>query len=395
MPKKLLPPEAARDFLVRRFGNQHDNWLVGEGTWPLLVGLGPPTERDIAEDSAAVREWATAWQGWTGPGDVVFENRQFPRMGRQRLPVSLSMPDAAAVARCIGQLQRWETATHRFWRVRARWSAMEPRTLAARFDVLADYSAADFERLVSLLEWFEANPASGLYLRQLPVEGLDTKWLEKRTGLVAGLLRSLREVSDDEGDFYRMFGLRKPAHRVRVRVLCPAMRRVAGGLGDIEAPAGELAALPIEPLAVLIVENLETGLALPDLAGTVAVMRLGNAVGVVRALPWVIGAKAVMYWGDMDTHGFAILDRARRAVPHLQSVLMDEKTLLSHRHLWVQESAQCADLPMDALTTEERAVYQALRADAWGPRVRLEQERLGWAEAMTVLRLALNRNVSN
>jgi hypothetical protein len=41
-----------------------------------------------------------------------------------------------------------------------------------------------------------------------------------------------------------------------------------------------------------------------------------------------------------DTHGFAILDRSRRAVPHLRSVLMDEATLLSHRPLWVQEASQ-------------------------------------------------------
>jgi hypothetical protein len=393
MPKKLLSPEAARDFLVRRFNNQHQNWLAGEGTWPLVVSLGVPSEKDIAEDASAVRQWAAAWQSRTGPGEVAFEERQFARLGRHRLPASLTLPDAAAVAACVGQLRRWEVATQRFQQMLGRWPSMGRRALASRFDVLADYSVADYERLMALLAWLEANPASGLYLRQLPVEGLDTKWLEKRTGLMAGLLRSLRGAAeDDDGDFHRLFGLRKPAHRVRIRILCPVLRWAVGGLCDIEAPAGELASLPIAPKTVVIVENLETGLALPDVPGAVAILRLGNAVSVLGLLPWLRDAK-VVYWGDIDTHGFAILERARRAVPQLQSVLMDEATLISHRPLWGQESTQCPNAPLVALTTEERLVYDNLRANSWGQRVRLEQERLGWAEAIKTLAEALDGDI--
>lgn len=388
MPKKLLSPDAVRDFLVRRFNNQHQNWLAGEGTWPLFISLGTPTQNHIAEDASAVREWTSAWHSRTGPGEVRFEERQFTRLGRHRLPVGLTLPDAAAVAACVGQLRRWEVATQRYHQVLLRWPAMEQRALASRFDVLADYSAADFERLMALLAWLEANPASGLYLRQLPVEGVDTKWLEKRTGLMAGLLRSLREVVEDDGDFHRLFGLRRPAHRVRIRVLCPSLRRAVGGLCDIEAPAGELASLAIAPETVVIVENLETGLALSDVPGAVAILRLGNAVSVLGLLPWLHDAK-VVYWGDIDTHGFAILDRARRAVPQLQSVLMDEATLLSHRPLWGQEATQCPNAPLAALTAEERSVYDNLRAHTWGQRVRLEQERLGWASSLEKLTLAL------
>lgn len=390
MPKKLLSPEAARDFLIRRFNNQHQNWLAGEGTWPLTVSLGAPTEKEIAQDAPAVRGWASAWQSRIGPGDVIFEDRQFARLGRHRLPVSLVLPDAVAAAAAVEQSQRWGVAIERYeWMLR-RWPSMaQNKALASRFDVLADYSLGDFERLVALLAWLEANPASGLYLRQLPIEGLDTKWLEKRTGLVAGLLRSLREVASDEGDFHRLFGLRRPAHRVRLRLLCPTLRQALGGICDIEAPVGELAALVIAPKAVIIVENLETGLALPDLPDTVVIMRLGNAVSALGLLPWLVQAK-VIYWGDVDTHGFAILDRARRAVPTLRSVLMDERTLLSHRSLWGQEPSQCSNVSLDALTPKEKAVYDGLRSDNWGHHVRLEQERLDWVAAMAALAHALD-----
>lgn len=102
MPKKLLSPEAARDFLVRRFNNQHQTWVVGGGSWPLDVSLGTPTEKDIAENPGAVRTWASAWQSRSGPGEVVFEERQFARLGKHRLPVSLTFSDAGQVAAAVG-----------------------------------------------------------------------------------------------------------------------------------------------------------------------------------------------------------------------------------------------------------------------------------------------------
>jgi hypothetical protein len=386
MPKKLLSPEAAREFLTRRFNNQHRTWVAGGGDWPLAVPLGAPTEKDSAEDPGAVRSWANAWQSKIGPGEVVFEERQFARLGKHRLPVSLTFSEASQVAAAVGQARRWSTAVERYQRMLRRWPLLGQRgALASKFDVLADYAGEDFERLLSLLAWLELNPKSGLYLRQLPVEGLDTKWLEKRTGLVATLLRALRAAaSEDESDFHELCGLRKPAHRVRVRLLCPALRTAVGGLCDIEAPIGELAKLPIAPEAVVIVENLETGLAFPNISSVAVVMGLGNAVSALSMLSWLLEANAV-YWGDIDTHGFAILDRARRAVPHLRSVLMDEATLHSHRTLWVQEASQCPNVPLEALTAEERSCYENLRAHTWGQRVRLEQERLGWREAMEVL----------
>jgi hypothetical protein len=389
MSKKLLSPEAAYDFLVRRFNNQHQNWLAGEGVWPLVVTLGAPTDKDIAEDASAVRAWTTAWQSRTGPGDVLFEERQFARFGKHRLPSRLSFESAAVVAAAVGQSRRWEIACERYQRMLGRWPVLaQGSALASRFNVLADYSAEDFERLVTLLAWVTTNPVSGLYLRQLPIEGLDTKWLEKRTGLVAGLLRAIRDVEDDGGDFHALVGLKKPAHRVRIRLLCPALRSLVGGLGDIEAPVGELGRLPISPVAVVIVENLETGLALPDVANTVLVMKLGNAVSALGALPWLQRAD-VVYWGDIDSHGFAILDRARKAVPQIRSVLMDEATLLAHRLLWVQESTLCVGAAYEELTPNEKSVYEHLRAGTWGSRVRLEQERMEWTASLKTLMGAL------
>lgn len=375
MPKKLLLPEDARRFLARRYANQHQNWLAQEGAWPLTYSLGAPTENQVAEDTRAVRAWVDAWVGWRGPGNVSWTERRWARLGQQLLPAGLVFSSPLEVATVSGQESRWKRAVERYEHLAKRWPVLASGSgLARHFEVLADYPALDFQRLVSLLAWLEQNPASGVYLRQLPVEGLDTKWLETRTGVVTGLLRLLRDDTGT-GDFYSLCGLRRPPYRVRIRLLCPELRQAVGGLRDIEAPVDELQSLPIQPAGVVIVENLETGIALPDLVGVVAVMKLGNAVSVLDALPWLQRTKAV-YWGDIDTHGFAILGRARRVLPGLKSVLMDRETLLAYRPLWVQEKAQHSSAELPLLNDAERVVYDGLRGHLWGPNVRLEQERL-------------------
>jgi hypothetical protein len=97
-------------------------------------------------------------------------------------------------------------------------------------------------------------------------------------------------------------------------------------------------------------------------------------------IPWLAG-KTIHYWGDIDTHGFAILDRLRASFPAVRSFLMDRETLLAHRPLWGKEDAQHLR-SLTRLTPAEADLYADLAADRLGKRVRLEQERIafGWIE---------------
>ena len=54
----------------------------------------------------------------------------------------------------------------------------------------------------------------------------------------------------------------------------------------------------------------------------------GYAVPVLQPLGWLASLDLV-YWGDIDTHGFAILDRLRHRLPRARSILMDRATLLA------------------------------------------------------------------
>lgn len=252
------------------------------------------------------------------------------------------------------------------------------------FDVLADYSDADFRRLEEMLACLLHHPNSQLYPRQIPIAGADSKWLEARKGIISDLLATLQGGPTGGRDLYKRCGLRLPPQLIRIRVLDAELRTQLGGLGDITAPIEETAGLSIRPKHIFIVENLQSGLAFADLEGAVVIMRLGYGVDVLEWLLWLQSAQCI-YWGDIDTHGFAILNRARTYHPDMKTVLMDEATLLQHRELWVEEKEQHPATELPWLTASEQKLYQSIKRNAWGQHIRLEQERIGWDVAWNAI----------
>ena len=379
-------PEDVRQFLARRFKSKHREWLIGdagESQWPLEVPLGMPTEQTALRQVDGVRAWVSAWQGWQGVGTVSWCERRWKALGVQRLPEKLSLSGPEDVAMWIGESARWERAQSRYQTLMTRWPALA-RQLPRYFDVLADYGDADFQRLAEMLDWIANHPKSDLYPRQLPVSGLDSKWIDGRKGLLTDLVAAIQENSSSDLDFYQRCGLKAPPLIVRMRVLDQVLRARVGGMGDITAPVEDLAGLNLPVSHVLIVENLQTGLALSDIPGAVVFMRLGYNVDALARVPWLTQARCI-YWGDLDTHGFAILHRARSYLPNLQSVLMDEDTLLRHKALWGDEKEQHPANELTLLTEAEQYVYQGLKKNRWCQNVRLEQERIDWVMAWNTL----------
>jgi hypothetical protein len=97
-----------------------------------------------------------------------------------------------------------------------------------------------------------------------------------------------------------------------------------------------LAAAPPGVSRVYVVENEITYLAFPLSAQTLVIWGRGYAVDALAPLRWLNELDAI-YWGDIDTHGFAILSRLRGMFPGVRSMLMDRVTLLAHREQWVRE----------------------------------------------------------
>ena len=137
---------------------------------------------------------------------------------------------------------------------------------------------------------------------------------------------------------------------------------------DLATTTDELAALDLAAKRVYITENEINGLTFPDVPDSIVIFGLGYGVEVLSTISW-LSERDLRYWGDIDTHGFCILDRLRAIFPHARSLLMDNATLLEHKALWVREENPYRG-ELAHLTADERSVYEGLQG------VRLEQERI-------------------
>ncbi|MEC5148501.1 Wadjet anti-phage system protein JetD domain-containing protein [Cryobacterium sp. GrIS_2_6] len=384
-PRGMVTVDDARARALKKAMSDQRDWAAFGGEDARLeILLHPPTERAALDDQGAAIAWVRAWQAADATGatvKVTWGVRQWSRIGAQNVPERCVLRGADAIAAFAG------TAASRDWRVLRERAALIRVAFADRAASTGALAAAirthartlqqlaetDFATLLLVVAWLAEHPASGWRIRQLPIRGIDTKWLEGHRAVVESLHAAVSgRVS---------LGLLDAPTMVRVRFLDPAMR--PGGLCDVIAPVEELAALDIAPSVVFVFENLETVFAMPELPRAVVVHGGGYAAPRLSGIPW-IQAGRIIYWGDLDSDGFAILHALRSGCTNVTSVLMDEETLEAYRDLWVPEPKPAAGT-YATLTAGERRVLERIRSEG---NVRLEQERVAWKYALAQLTAA-------
>lgn len=376
--------EAARAQVAKKYQRHFGSWAVTAASVPaaapvFALPLHPPSEAQALKLGRAAIDWVGSWSGVEG---VSWVERQWASLGRQSVPERLEFSDPSDVARFCGKRAHWHRISERASRL-IEWAAAGPLTTAQvqEFPLAVARSAAamealddaDFARLEGVLDWLRQHPRSGLYVRQLPIRGVDSKWVGAHRGLVERLHVA---ATGNEG-----LGLSPVPGTIRVRFLDPAL--APGGLDDVSAPAASLAALAVSPRTVFVFENLESVLAMPPMPGALVVHGSGYAVDRLAAIPWICRAH-IVYWGDLDSHGFAILNRFRAYGLAVTTVLMDVSTLDAYMDLCVPEP-KSASGTFTHLLPAELSVMAELAARG---NVRLEQERLEWRYCLAALESA-------
>ncbi len=365
------------DLLAARVG--------GAPVIPLELPLKRPSAREIAEQFGAVMSWVETLR--QGSGEVrgrgyrlCWQHMANRVQGSNELPVAARIETEADAF----FLLREEAAVRRFDVIADQTLARYPGLAGwlAKRSLQALEHADDWPAILDVLDSFVHRPRPGVYLRQLDVPGVDTKFIESRRRLIGDLLDAvLPEGAVDSAatgaaKFAQRYGLKAEPALIRFRLLDPAVD--FHGLTDLSVPAEEFARLELPVSQVFITENRINGLAMPACAGTLVIFGLGYGLDRLSDIPWLARCR-LWYWGDIDTHGFGILNRLRQILPNARSLLMDRETLLTHRRLWVREPAEHRYLGEPGhLTPDERALFEDLRHDRLGERVRLEQERIGY-----------------
>jgi hypothetical protein len=364
--------------------------LSGETLFPYEWKIVRPKSVEWGERFDEVRRWirnlSSGSMDSVGYGyQVRWEEIDHRVLGKNRMPVRVVVPSLEDALRLIGKGRDLERFLARARDTLVRFPSLSGWLLDHPF--VFESHGDDWDRILAVLSWFVRNPRPERYLRQLDIEGVDTKFIESRRGILGDLLdRLLPEESRDlrftgAREFEGRFGLLSKPALLRFRILDPDLR--IQGLSDLSVPAREFSGLSLPVERVFITENEINGLAFPAVPGGIVLFGLGYALENLGQVEW-LSRSDMFYWGDIDTHGMAMLDRLRGYFPRVQSFLMDRETLLAHRPLWGREPRP-VKAQLSRLTDSERVLYDDLKDNRLGNGVRLEQERIPYHRVLEAL----------
>ncbi len=336
------------------------------------VPLRGPRAGEVGADLERVRQWADRLERGA-PGCYRLASRTVGgrAIGRNHVPARATVSSYPQAWRLLG-VDAQVTVYDEVLRLVAGEETVRAWVLARPQSALA---VDDWPGLLAARGWLLAARGSGSYLREVSAPGVDTKFIERHRSVLAALMG----VPPGAVPFIEALGLRNRPGRLRMR-----FGEGFAGLPLVLSEGGfqveEMARLDVAVEHAVVLENEVTFLSAPVPAGGLVVFGEGFRAVRLGDLPWLASAQ-VHYWGDLDTHGFAILDALRAALPQTRSFLMDDATLLAHRERWVREASPTS-AALVRLTASERTLHEGLVTDRWGERVRLEQERVDWKWAL-------------
>ncbi len=362
--------------------------------FPLRLKLLGPSSQEISAQFENVRTWIAELQSMT---TLRIEWREFQHrvLGGQRLPHAIWLDDFAAAVQLLKkrepaeQLRLVISDTEASLPVLLPWVWNHPAQAIAL--------AADWSKLLAIVRWraLQANP--NIYLRQVDIPGVHSKFIENHRAVLSALFELALGVDTPPSataarTFATRFGFLERPTRIRFRMLDSRLAIIPDTTDlDLKIDAENFAKLDFSrfsaPLRhVFITENEINFLTFPKVANAIVIFGAGYGWEALAKAQW-LHTKHLHYWGDLDTHGFAILHQLREHFPHAQSLLMDQQTLMQHQTVWGLEIDQHKG-DLSRLSNEESALYNLLRDNRLRSGVRLEQEHIGFGWVQAAVRAA-------
>jgi hypothetical protein len=354
---------------------------AGEAWAPVTLPVKGPSASDLLGQLDTCRRWIERFAREARVFNVEYRTVQSRHLGANQLPARVRVDSFEQLCRILGTSEDVRSLDDLMARTQAS-STPELTAWVARFPLVALDNQPIWDQVLATVGWIRDHPAP-VYIRQIDLEGVDTKFVERNHRLLDQLLSLAlpgSRVDDSASSFVRKFRfLEKPGY-TRLRMLDDAPL----GYTEMTVRTDELAIKDPGVSTVFVVENEVTYLAFPRVPDAVVVFGSGFGLAGLANVPW-LHDKEIVYWGDIDTYGFDILDRLRSNFQEVRSILMDRETLLAHSRQWVTEPSP-TNRPLAYLTAEEAALYRDLVEGVYGRAVRLEQERVRFSLIDRVLR---------
>ncbi len=356
--------------------------------FPLSIRLPTITSRQLSDNFSLVRGQIQKFieECERYKLSIVYKEINHRQLGVQRVPVEVYFNGLKDYLSCIKKEQEYTVFCEL-----TNYILIEQPNLREWLTENVNLVLANKDKWTVLLQvckFFQNNPLPNKYIRELAIPMVDTKFIEHNKTVLSMLFNQLlpaesiinERALNRSYDFEVRYGLKYIESLIRYRILDKNLLSESwcGGISDFSVPLSQFAELNIPCRKIFITENKINGLSFPDIPGAIIIFGLGYGVESLKNVAWLMD-KEILYWGDIDTHGFAILSQLRSYYRHTRSMLMDITTLNLYRELWGRESVatRCA-AKLPNLTNDEQDLYQILLSNQLGECLRLEQERISY-----------------
>ena len=394
MTPRLISPADAVGSLHRKLNQKWAKAVCAEHGVGSRVTFAVPLRPGVSTGSAVARLGYPAWDEWRRSWRTLAD-RHLAGVSIVHKPVSVQgvrgefpatlVADLDGAVALVSETGRPPVDLDRARALASLLASADAVLTPANLRAVYRLKPHDVEVLLSAVTWLHANPdASAWTARQLPIPGMHTKWLESHGAL-------LRDVT---GRDVRQEVRPRPAV-LHLTYVDPG--HLASGRRRHDAwTTGDAHDVAYQPRIVLVVENRDSRLWFPPVPDTIVVEGGGKAAAVLLAgVPWIRAADHIVYWGDMDEDGYAILDAFRAALAEpgpggsspkeVTSLLMDDTDLNRYAEYGVNHDRHGRPLEpgsgnLERLTEGEAAAYNTLTTEGASFR-RIEQETIPLTDA--------------
>ncbi len=378
-------------FKVLKLWN-NGNLLTKNDLFPLKIKLKVPSSSSYGTYFNDISNWVKHLKehdiNSIGYGYKLVEKEVNLRLvGKNTIPTHVIIPDLENAVKLINKQKYMKVFFENKKILLEHWIELEDWINKYPFKII-DTVGEKQHKFIQVIKWFEQNPEHYIYIRQFDIPSVDTKFIEKNKVILGEMLKVVLPenlVNEEEKSFEGRFYIKSKPIMIRFRILDLSQQCK---FTDMSVPLEEFQDYNPSYENIFFTENEINFLSFPNVKNSCIIFSKGYGIENFKNVKW-LETKKLYYWGDIDTHGFNILSRARNFLPHLESFLMTEDILLKHKDLWVDEEKQFL-YEINNLHPDEKQLVHKLQNNIFGKNIRLEQERIGYTYIQNAINVITN-----
>lgn len=248
------------------------------------------------------------------------------------------------------------------------------------------FNCHHLDKIIKVVNYISVHDVSHIYLRELCLDGIDTKFIEHNRTQISNLLDILKDdininiTCKDINSFAKRYGFKSKPTLIKFRSL-DTSNLFLNKLNIEQAIALDkncFDKLQVDDFAKIkrafIIENEISFLSFPKIKDAIAIFGSGYAAITLADANFLHNLE-LFYFGDLDTDGFAIANALAQKFNNckFQTILMNEQVLAKFYQNAVVDT-NFKNINLMYLDAQAQTCFKALQEHKYGQKLRLEQE---------------------